>query len=53
MDGACRIVVPQRWLSSCALQEEAGLRTWTDVVGNVHGRVEARWLVSRWPLDCA
>ena len=24
------------------LQEEAGLRTWVDVVGNVHGRVEAR-----------
>jgi hypothetical protein len=23
-------------------QKEAGMRTWTDVVGNVHGRVEAR-----------
>lgn len=26
------------------VQEEAGLRTWTDVVGNVHGRVEVRSL---------
>ncbi len=23
-------------------QEDAGFRVWTDVVGNVHGRVEAR-----------
>lgn len=26
------------------VQEEAGMRTWTDVVGNVHGRVEVRSL---------
>ena len=24
------------------LQEEAGMQTWVDVVGNVHGRVEVR-----------
>ena len=29
-------------LSSAALQEDAGMRTWVDVVGNVHGRVEVR-----------
>ena len=44
MDGVCccAVALCAPALSRAVLQEEAGLRTWVDVVGNVHGRVEAR-----------